>query len=358
MVKNILTEDFQILAESNLPFGKYKNKTFLITGATGLIGSLIIKNLLYCNRLYQLNIRVLAIVRNCKKAEKIFANELSEKELVLIKQDLSCPLQPLNEKINYIVHAAADTVSKNMVTYPADNMRTALVGTMSMLELAKEKHVEGMVYISSMEVYGTINVTDHKIEEWELGYVNLSDARSCYPEGKRACECLCSSYVAQNGINVCTARLAQTFGAGILPNENRVFAQFAKSVLENKDIILHTAGLSEGNYVYTADAIKAILLLLTEGKKGEVYNVSNEECHMRIRDMAELVAVQVAHGKIKVVYDIPEEKNMFGYAPDVKMHMSNKKIKMLGWEPQISLLEAYRRMIGYMKRECTDDLED
>ena len=85
-----------------------------------------------------------------------------------------------------------------------------------------------MVFISSMEVYGILNTQDHKITENQLGYVNLASVRSCYPEGKRYCECLCNAYAAQYNVNVVTARLAQTFGAGILKTENRVFAQFAK----------------------------------------------------------------------------------------------------------------------------------
>lgn len=75
------------------------------------------------------------------------------------------------------------------------------------------------------------------------------------------------------GFPVRIARLAQTFGVGVLPTENRVFMQFARSVMNNQDIVLHTKGKSEGNYVYTFDAIAGILLLLTNGGLGEAYNI-------------------------------------------------------------------------------------
>lgn len=132
----------------------------------------------------------------------------------------------------------------------------------AVLELAREKNA-AMVYVSSMEVYGNPNLT-HEVSEEDYGYINLSNVRSSYPESKRMCECLCTAYASQYGVQVCTARLAQTFGAGILATENRVFAQFARSAISGSDIVLHTLGQSEGNYVYTSDAIHKHMLKVME----------------------------------------------------------------------------------------------
>ena len=349
MESSILQEDYKMIAESSLPFDDFKNSRFLITGATGFIGSLIIKSLLYVNQIRQLDLHIIAVIRNREKAEKIFCNELSDASLIFWKQDLTKEFAHAPDAVDYIIHAGANTVSKDMVQFPVDNIRTSVNGTMSVLELARRSAVKGMVYLSSMEVYGQMNVHDHKISEHELGYIDLSSVRSCYPEGKRICECMCNAYAAQYGIPVCTARLAQTFGAGILEGENRVFAQFARSVLNHENIVLHTAGLSEGNYVYTADAVRAILLLLVKGQAGEAYNVCNEKSHMTIRDMAELVAKKIADGQIHVVYEIPENAQSLGYAPTVKMHLCSDKLEGLGWSPTIDLAEAYQRMISYMK---------
>lgn len=349
MNNDVLGQDFEYAAKSNLPFERYRNSTFMITGATGLVGSLLIKNLLYFDRIYQLNLKVIGIIRNLDKAMEIYGDDFQNKALSFIEQDLKAPVFNIDISVDYIIHAASATKSKDMVEHPADNIQTAVTGTMAMLELARKKHVKSMVYISSMEVYGQMNVSDHKITENELGYIDLASPRSCYPEGKRMCECLCNAYALQYNLNVKCARLAQTFGAGILRTENRVFAQFAKSVINGEDIVLHTHGQSEGNYVYTADAVIAILLLLTEGKSGNAYNVSNENSHTTIAGMAEMVANKIAKGKIKVVFDIPEDLESMGYAPDVKMHLSSAKMCFLGWKPDVGLIEAYRRMILYMK---------
>lgn len=342
--KNVLAEDFEAVAQSDLPWEAFKGRSFVVTGATGLVGSLLVRALLYCDQVHGLGIKVYALVRNVEKAKQIFGETNAPEYLVadLAKDEIAGDFV-----CDYVIHAAAVTTSKLMVSDPVGTIRTAIDGTEKLLKLAVEKKAQTFVYISSMEVYGQPK-TDGKTAEKDLGYIDISTVRSCYPEGKRMCECLCNAYAAQYGLNVKSARLAQTFGAGILPTENRVFAQFARSAVNGENIVLHTTGESEGNYVYTADAIRAILLLLVKGESGEAYNIANEQSHTTIRNMAELVAEQIAGGAIKVVLDIPQDASSLGYAPPVKMWLDASKMRALGWEPTVGLADAYRRMIRYM----------
>ena len=258
---NVLDKDLQQLLASDLEFNKFKDTNFLITGATGLIGSLLIKSILFLNSEKDLNVKVYAIVRNLEKAKGVFVELYNNERLAFVTANLNTDSIDVEDKIDYIVHAAAVTRSKILVEKPVEAMETAINGTKKMLEVAKRDRVRKMVYISSMEIYGMVD-SSKKAAELDLGYVDLTNVRSGYPESKRMCELMCNTYASEYRVNVTSARLAQTFGAGILSNENRVFAQFAKSAIDDKDIILHTEGLSEGNYVYTMDAIEAILLLL------------------------------------------------------------------------------------------------
>lgn len=340
----VLNKDLEEIAASNLPFEEYRNKVFLVTGATGLIGSLMVKSLLACNKKKNLGLRILAVVRNIDKAEKLFGHDDA---ISIVQWDVFSARLDVKGNVDYIIHAAAITNSKLMVSNPVDTIQTSVYGTESVLKLACEKKAS-MVYISSMEVYGNPNLT-HEISEDDYGYIDLSNVRSSYPESKRMCECLCTAYASQYNLHVCTARLAQTFGAGILATENRVFAQFARSAINGSDIVLHTQGQSEGNYVYTSDAIRALLILLVFGESGQAYNVTNEKSHLTIAQMAEMVLDRFGHEDAKVVFDIPEDSMKYGYAPSTKMHLSSKKIEKLGWRAQISLEESYRRMIEFMK---------
>lgn len=346
-MKDVLEEDFDKITKRDISWDALRNSSFVITGATGLIGSLIVKYLLYANRTMNFGAKIYAVVRNVEKADKIFVEEKTD-ALTYIVADLTKEKVNCEGDCDYIVHAAAVTASKVMVSDPVGTICTSIDGTEKMLQLAVEKKAKAFIYISSMEIYGQPTVGG-KTAEKDLGYVDIENVRSCYPEGKRMCECLCTAYAAQYGVNVISARLAQTFGAGILPTENRVFAQFARSVMRGENIVLHTTGESEGNYVYTADAIAAIMTLLVKGKAGEAYNIANEDSHITIRNMAELVAREIAGEKIQVVIDIPEDSVSLGYAPPIKMWLDASKMRELGWKPEIGLVEAYKRMICWMK---------
>ena len=319
--------------------------TVLITGATGLIGSLIVKALIYYNRVYDNTIKVIALARSPQKVQQIFVDFMDEgnfPDVSFVYQDICQPIED-GVTCDYIIHTANATASKYFMTNPVEVIDSIYTGTRHILDFAFRQKVKGMVYLSSMEVFGQVNA-EQRISESELGYIDLQNIRSCYSEGKRMAECLCKCYAEQYGVPVKVARLAQTFGAGVLPGENRVFAQFARSALKGEDIVLHTKGESVGNYCYTADAIKAIILLLIKGANGEAYTIVNEQTSMTIADMADLVAENFSSGRSTVVFDIPDD-NTFGYAPQTKMKLSAQKMKNLGWQPEVDLIECYRRMM-------------
>lgn len=344
-MESILTEDFDTILDSELDVAKFSNQSIFVTGATGLIGSLLVKFLLYANQKKNLNIKIYAMIRNENKANNIFSNSVNDSHLKFVIANLGENDLKLDEHVDYIIHPAAVTQSKLMISDPVGTIKTAVNGTEEVLRFASEHKVKSMVYVSSMEVYGQFN-SEAKVKETDLGYVDLTSARSCYPESKRLSELLCVAYSEEFNLNVNVARLAQTFGAGILPTENRVFAQFARSVIHSKDIVLHTEGNSEGNYIYTADAIKALLFLLLQGETKQAYNVSNNENHMTIRQMAEMVVKEFGTDGEKVIVDIPKE-NM-GYAPETHMWLDNSKLTALGWKPTKGMKDSYKNLIAWM----------
>ena len=337
---NTLQEDLKYIAEYDLPYDELKEHTVLVTGATGLIGVSLVRSLLAIG-----NIKVLAFVRNEEKARKILEKN---ENLKFIVGDVTNPVV-IDENIDYIFHCASVTTSKVMIEKPVETLLISIDGAKNILNLAKEKGSRSIVYISSMEVYGAFKESK-EIKETDLGYIDNLQIRSNYPESKRLCENMCMAYLSEFGIPVKIARLAQTFGAGILPDENRVFAQFAGSVINGENIILHTQGLSEGNYCYTRDCMTGLLTILLKGENGEAYNVSNPASHTTIADMAKMVAYKIAKGKIKVEFDIPASDS-FGYAADTKMKLNSDKLQSLGWKPEVGLEEAYSRMISGLQDE-------
>lgn len=338
---NYLENDFQILAEEISRLG-LKDSSVLITGATGLIGSLLVKSFLKANEEFNCGITVKAVCRSREKSKRVFGTLDARKDMQVIEQDVTTPFGT-DAQADYIIHTASPTTSRYFMSNPVEVVDAICTGSKNVLELAKACQAKGVVYLSSMEVFGVVEGSA-KISEKQLGYIDIGNIRSCYSEGKRLVECLCKCYAAEYEVPVKIARLAQVFGAGVSKDENRVFAQFARSAVAGTDIILHTTGESVGNYCYSRDAVKAILLLLTKGEKGEAYTIVNEASTMTIAEMAELVAEQFSGGRSNVVFDIPEG-NEFGYAPVTKMRLDGSKMRKLGWKPEVGMVEAYQRMI-------------
>lgn len=318
------------------------NRTFLITGTTGLIGS----NLVHCLLALECNIKVIAPIRDLKKAEKLF----SQRELVHI-QLIECDIVSYNydelPDVDFIIHCAAPTVSKYFMVNPVETFDVIYSGTKVLLDYARKKHVEGFVYLSSLEVYGEIYNDSTPVFEETQGYLDIMAVRSCYPMAKRAAENLCCLYASEYGVPVMVARLTQTTGAGISQDDNRVIAQFARLAANGNDIVLHTTGESARPYCYITDAISAILFILLKGQSGEVFNVANEDTYISAKDMAEYVRDNF-NPSITVRMEL---KDNMGYAPVTKLKLSASKLRSLGWEPKYNLNGIFSRLIEYLKQD-------
>lgn len=324
-----------------------RNKTVLVTGATGLIGSQLVMSLLNANAEKNLDLKVIAVVRNKQKAEKIF-KYADDKNLEFVVQDILKPFN-IESTVDYIVHGASMTGSKDFVDYPVETIKTAIQGTENILELAKEKSIDGMVYLSSLEVYGVVDFSIDKVTEDMFGTIDPMSVRSSYSEGKRMVECLCSSYASEYKIPIKVARLCQTFGAGVNYSDNRVFAQFARSIIEGKDIVLKTDGSTERNYCYIRDAIAGILTLLLNGESGQAYNIANKDTLISIRGMAEMLIEKYPESGSNLVFDIAEDATKLGYNPKVKMNLDTQKIEKLGWKAEVGLEVMFEHLIESMK---------
>lgn len=321
---------------------KLRGSRWIVTGATGLVGACLVDFLSGLNRRYATDIGVTCAVRNVAKAEAMF--DKTDCNIECYEYDFAsdgafCPPQ----EADYLVHLASPTASKDFIEKPVETLNTSLLGTRQVLEYAKRagKRLKGMLYVSSLEVYGTVWDDSEPLTEDRQGYLDPMQARSSYPMAKRAAECLCHAYNSEYGVRVMTARLAQTFGKAVDENDNRVFAQFARCAAADKDIVLFTEGELRRCYCHTEDAVEAMLYILLRGEGGMAYNVANEDAYISVRDMAEMVCREFGKNmKVRI-----EPKEGMGYSPVTYLRLDTRRIRALGWQPRHDLRQMFESVI-------------
>ena len=341
-----VVEDLKnVAADKVISWDKLNNKSVLVTGATGLIGSLLVKALLYSADNNGADITIGAFIRNKDKADKVLGNlKKDHPNLVYEIGDLSDGLN-LSRRYDYIIHAASATGSKDFIEKPVETILTTVESTKNFLKYAKENTIDSMVYISSMEVYGEI--PHETVKEEDFGLLNWMNLRSSYPQSKRLAETLCLSYCSEYGVPVKIVRPTLTFGPGVSKEDNRVFAQFARAVINKTDITLLTKGGTKRDYLYTADAVKGILTILLSGKNGEAYNLSNQDSYCTILEMAQMCC-GLANNEISVKFDLDPEKSKC-YPKEQKIQLNNSKYQALNNSSKTSIKDIYIKLISYLK---------
>ena len=342
--KNILSLPF-------IDWEQFRNAKILVTGSTGLIGSNLVKALAYAGEQLKLGLKLVLPVRSVERAEKLFADESSRLGGIRIVQlDLSKPFS-YDTDVDYIVHMASPTSSRYFINNPVETLCENFQGVRNMLDFAARCSLKKFIYTSTMEVYGhPAKGTD--VTEKDIYGFDPAVARNSYPLGKIASEALCFAYQKEYNVPAVSLRLTQTFGPGVQYDDGRVFAEFMRCVMEKRNIVLKTPGLTERQYLYTADAVAAIITALQKGVPGEAYSVSNPDTYCSIAEMAKMAASELAAGEIDVEFDIAESAAALGYADTLYMKLDTGKIRELGWKPATGLPEAYRRMMRSVKEEA------
>lgn len=318
-------------------------KRIAITGATGLIGSQLVRSILAANRLFNTSISLVLPVRNIDKAIGLFG---SSQDISYLQWSLGESLA-FHQSIDYLIHAACGTSSRAFTLEPATTIAQIVNGGEETLKAAVDAKAQRYLFLSTMEVYGEV---EGLASEENLGKLDPMVVRNCYPEAKRLVECLASSYAVEHDLSTSVLRLAQTFGQGVVKEDMRVFADFGRHAISGDDIVLLSDGLKRNGYLSIDDAVSAILTVLVKGKTGEAYNAVNQNTYCSIKEMAEMVLASFGdkNAALRREYD-PEREATFRKSSDLQLDTS--KLESLGWIPTESLQDMYRMMIvGWEKR--------
>ncbi|WP_295093552.1 NAD-dependent epimerase/dehydratase family protein [Ruminococcus sp.] len=344
---DIYIEDVQYVAELDLPWEKLKNKSVMLSGATGLIGSFLIDVILEKNISSDLNCTIYALGRNEVKAKERFSKWVNDSHLTFIKYDVKMPL--ITDRIgtvDYIIHLASNTHPMLYSTDPIGTITTNIIGLQNLLNYAVEHHATRFAFASSNEVYGENRGDVELFDEDYCGYINCNTLRAGYPESKRCGEALCQAYRSQMGLDVVIARITRSYGPTMLMSDTKALSQFIKNGIDGQDIVLKSSGSQFYSYTYVADAVSGLLYTLLCGESGEAYNIANINSDITLKDLAHIIAG--INGK-NVVFEKPDEIEAKGYSKATKARLDGAKLKKLGWSPNYDIKMGMVRTISILK---------
>jgi len=341
-------EDIDTVASGNVDWDKLKNKSIMITGATGLIGTFLIDVLMYRNAKYDDCITVYAIGRNKERAMSRFNSYFDSRYFVFIQIDMQNSID-LNLPVDYIIHSASNTHPIAYSTEPVNTILLSVLGTKSVLDTASAHNVKRTLFLSTVEVYGENRGDTNTFKEDYCGYIDCNTLRAGYPEGKRAAEALCQAYIKEKSVDVVIARCCRVYGPTMGEDDSKAIAQFIKNAAKGENIVLKSKGEQQYSYCYVADICSALLFLLLNGKNGKAYNISDVDCDLTLLQIANILSEYT--GK-EIVFDIPSSVESAGYSKATKALLDSSKLRELGWEARYPIKNGIIRTVKILQDMC------
>jgi UDP-glucuronate decarboxylase len=305
------------------------SKRILITGGAGFLGSHL------CERLLDEGNDVLCVDNFYTSTRRNIVHLLEHPNFELMRHDVTFPLYV---EVDQIYNMACPASPIHYQRDPVQTTKTSVHGAINMLGLAKRTGAT-ILQASTSEVYG--NPELHPQPESYWGNVNPIGIRSCYDEGKRCAETLFFDYRRQHGMPIKVARIFNTYGPRMLPDDGRVVSNFIVQALQGRDITIYGDGNQTRSFCYVDDLVEGLIRLMNSARDvtGPV-NLGNPG-EFSIRELAEKVVARTDSGS-KIVYETLPEDDPTQRQPDIEQARA-----VLGWEPEIALDVGLPRTIDY-----------
>lgn len=304
----------------------------LVTGGAGFLGSHL------CERLLETGCQVLCVDNFFTGARRNIEHLLGHKHFELLRHDIS---HPLFVEVDEIYNLACPASPIHYQRDPVQTTKTSVLGSYNMLGIAKRLHCK-ILQASTSEIYG--DPTEHPQTERYWGNVNPIGSRSCYDEGKRCAETLFFDYWRQHRVKIKVARIFNTYGPRMHPNDGRVVSNFIVQALRGKDITVHGSGTQTRSFCYVDDLIGGLIALMdsAESVTGPI-NLGNP-VEFTILGLAEKV-IELTNSRSKIIRLPLPEDDPKQRQPDIR-----RARETLGWNPTIALEEGLKTTIAYFEK--------
>jgi UDP-glucuronate decarboxylase len=338
-----LEAEFEGLYQENAPdLETFRGKKFFITGVTGLIGSYLALFLVFLNKNHSFGVSIQGMGRNRSKFESFFGD--SARFIAFFEGDINKPVT-LDVDTDFLVHLASNATPSLYANFPIETEMTLVRGTYNLFMAASALPHCRIFYGSSGDVYGAEKDPSKRMSEKMEGYIDSTDFRSCYTEGKRATETLCKAFEKEKGLDIVIGRICRVFGPSIREGDGRAVSSFLFSASKG-----HSISLTEKSkkytftFLYAGDVVSSILFLLSKAKGGEVFNIGDNINYWSLDSLANFIA-DVAN--VKVVYN---SKDMVGqgYSNFENSLLDCSKLLSLGWKPTFNVKKAIYATLSFL----------
>ena len=349
MRKTVLDNDMQDIYSRNVDWNVLKNSTILLTGAYGMLASYVTRFIDHLNSI-GMDIKLIACVRYKDKFYTKFPDLKNPGSVTVVEYAMDRELH-IDGKVDYIIHAASLASPQYYGVCPVDVFTPNIIGNYYLLKLAKEKDVKGYLMFSSSDIYGT---TDKAVvTEDDFGGMDTLDIHSCYSESKRMAETMCKSFWVQYKVPAKIVRIWHTYAPTMdIEHDPRVFSSFMKNIIHGKNIEMKSDGSGQRCFCYITDVVSAFFAVLLKGESGQAYNVGNPSQYISMADLAETLVKLSKNSSLKVVRKerAVDEKYVENNLLTNKVRIpSDKKLRELGWEPKVDIVEGFGRVIRYLR---------
>ena len=306
------------------------SKVNLVTGGAGFLGSHLVEYLLKNNE------EVICIDNLFTGDKRNIEKWKNNPKFEFIRHDIT---EPIFLEVGKIWHLACPASPVHYQHNPIKTAKTSFLGTYNMLGLAKRLKAK-ILFTSTSEVYGDPEV--HPQPESYRGNVNAIGIRSCYDEGKRIAETLCFDYKRLHNLDVKVARIFNTYGPRMVPNDGRVISNFICQALSNKELTIYGKGDQTRSFCYVNDLIEGLIKLMNSDLSGPV-NLGNPE-ELKIIDVANIIQKKVPNSAKISFKELPQDDPL-QRKPIIKL--AEEK---LNWRPRTSLSEGLDTTIEYFQQ--------
>lgn len=313
-------------------------KSILVTGGAGFIGSHLVEALLAAGN------SVICLDNLFTGSRNNILPFLRDSKFEFIRHDI---VVPILLEVDQVYHLACPASPIHYQNNPIKTLKTSVLGTLNMLGLAKRVGAR-ILLASTSEVYGDPEV--HPQKETYCGNVNPVGPRACYDEGKRAAETLMVGYRDYNNVNVAIARIFNTYGPRMLPNDGRVVSNFLCQAIRGRDITIYGDGSQTRSFCYVSDMVNGLIRLMESTEPGPI-NLGNPH-EMTILELAETVVKRLPHGGSTIVYRPLPKDDPTRRRPDIALARER-----LDWQPTVPLETGLEATIAYFENllGSTDD---